>query len=83
MPIYEYQCQKCGEVSEVLMITKDDDASCSHCGSKDLTKLMSAHNTTSSSASFSAPVCGGCNTAGMCASQGGGMCGAPGSCCAN
>lgn len=83
MPIYEYQCQKCGEVSEVLMLNKNEDASCNHCGSKDLTKLMSAHNTTSSSASLSAPVCGGCGSQSMCTSQGGSMCGAPGSCCSN
>lgn len=75
MPIYEYSCNKCGAVSEVLMISKDDEAVCKECGSADLTKLMSAHNTTASGSAPSMPDFGG----GCCGSPG--SCGMPGSCC--
>jgi putative FmdB family regulatory protein len=76
MPIYEYQCNKCGQINEVLVIGKEGSSACTGCGSDDLTKLMSAHNTGTSSPSFSAPVGGSC-----CGSPG--TCGAPGSCCNN
>lgn len=75
MPIYEYSCNKCGAVSEVFMISKDDRAMCKDCGSDDLTKLMSAHNTSPSSSS-SMPDFGG----GSCCGSPG-SCGMPGSCC--
>ena len=45
MPIYEYRCDNCGEVSEVLVLGKEESRACRDCGSADLTKLMSAHNT--------------------------------------
>ena len=33
MPIYEYQCQQCGEVSEVMQrITEDPLTTCESCG---------------------------------------------------
>jgi putative FmdB family regulatory protein len=74
MPIYEYSCNKCGAVSEVLILGKEDAATCKQCGSDDLIKLMSAHNTTGSSASGMPDFGGGC-----CGTPG--SCGAPGSCC--
>ena len=82
MPIYEYRCDNCGEVSEVLVIGKEEKPACGGCGSKDLTKLMSAHNTINSP-SFAAPManCSSCGSLDGCGSPG--MCGAPGSCCAN
>ena len=77
MPIYEYRCGQCGAVNEVLVFGKEETTACRECGSTDLTKLMSAHNTTgSSSPSFSAPSGGSC-----CGSPG--SCGMPGSCCSN
>ncbi|HAR95163.1 MAG TPA: FmdB family transcriptional regulator [Deltaproteobacteria bacterium] len=76
MPIYEYSCNKCGAISELLMLGKDDRASCKECGSDDLTKLMSAHNTTAGSSMPSMPEFGG---GGCCGSPG--TCGMPGSCC--
>lgn len=45
MPIYEYRCNKCGEVNEVLVLGKEENPACRECGSEDLVKLMSAHNT--------------------------------------
>ena len=44
MPIYEYRCRKCGKISELLVGVGSyaDELKCSHCGSTDLEKLMSA-----------------------------------------
>jgi putative FmdB family regulatory protein len=42
MPIYEYACAKCGELTEVL--AKVDDAppaKCPHCGAKKLSRVVS------------------------------------------
>jgi putative FmdB family regulatory protein len=75
MPIYEYRCEKCGEVTEQLVLGTDETRACTRCGSADLVKLMSAANVGAASPSFSAPEpAGGC-----CGSPG--SCGAPGSCC--
>lgn len=76
MPIYEYRCEKCGEVSEVLMFSKEETPACRECGSTDLTKLMSAHNTTSGAPSAPMQACGSC-----CGSPE--SCGMHGSCCSN
>jgi len=75
MPIYEYRCEKCGEVSEFLVLGPQQSLHCNGCGSEDLKKLMSAHNTTnSSSRQSSEPAPGsGCGNPNAC--------GNPGSCC--
>ncbi len=43
MPLFEYQCKKCGAVTEVLVRRPEDekDAACGQCGSKRLEKLLS------------------------------------------
>ena len=43
MPIYEYRCQRCGQVSEFLVKTMfgDENRNCPHCGSGELEKLLS------------------------------------------
>jgi len=43
MPIYEYKCQRCGQVSELLVKTMSggEYLSCPRCGSGDLEKLLS------------------------------------------
>jgi putative FmdB family regulatory protein len=67
MPIYEYQCGKCGKVSEHLVIGNDGEKiCCTECGSDDVSKVMSAHNTSVSSPKGMEP--------------GGGCCGSPNSC---
>ena len=45
MPIYEYKCHDCGQISELLVLKKDEVVSCLSCNSQNLEKLMSAHNT--------------------------------------
>ncbi len=77
MPIYEYQCMKCGTKNEFLVRSSDkDELRCKNCESTDLYKLVSASNFSTSSPGFSAPSPGGC-----CGAPG--SCGSPGSCCSN
>jgi putative FmdB family regulatory protein len=49
MPIFEYRCENCGQTNEFLILGKQEQLHCRHCGGEDLTKLMSAHNTSSAS----------------------------------
>jgi putative FmdB family regulatory protein len=44
MPIYEYKCDKCGEVVEVFhqALAQEPFPLCPACGSKNLTKLLSS-----------------------------------------
>ena len=41
MPIYEYECEKCGLQFEYLVIGKDDDIKCEFCNSKKVKKILS------------------------------------------
>jgi len=42
MPIFEYKCSECGNVSELLEIGEKKQArTCAHCGGKKLTKKFS------------------------------------------
>ena len=37
MPIYEYQCEICGTISEYLVVVGDDEGiKCRRCGSADM-----------------------------------------------
>lgn len=43
MPIYEYECQACGEHCEILQKMKDPATTvCPHCQAQELTRLVSA-----------------------------------------
>jgi putative FmdB family regulatory protein len=42
MPIYDYSCRECGGVSEVLVRIPEGNARCTHCGSENMEKLVSA-----------------------------------------
>lgn len=44
MPIYEFRCLKCGELTELLLIKSEPDVEmkCTHCGAMDLERVMSA-----------------------------------------
>ena len=71
MPIYEYRCEKCGEVTEQLVLGTQETPVCAHCGSADLVKLMSAANVGAGSPAASPPPAGSCcGTPGSCGSPG-------------
>jgi putative FmdB family regulatory protein len=75
MPIYEYRCEKCGQTNEFLILKRGEAVRCKQCGSEDLTRLLSAHNmSTSSSRKLTEPGSGSC-----CGTPN--SCGTPGSCC--
>ena len=48
MPIYEYRCNQCGEISEILrgVGSHDEILQCKHCRSSDLEKIMSVSSFT-------------------------------------
>ncbi len=75
MPIYEYRCVNCGEVSEFLILGKQKQLNCKQCGSEELIKLVSAHNIAGRSSQDSDDSSSG----GCCGSPN--SCGTPGSCC--
>lgn len=44
MPVYEYKCGKCGQISEFLVSANPgkEKHSCGKCGSSDMTKVFSS-----------------------------------------
>lgn len=43
MPIYEYRCEQCGNLSEYLVgIGNDEPIRCKHCGSAHMSRILSA-----------------------------------------
>lgn len=65
MPIYEYDCNACGERFSTLTFSHKEAALCPSCGSADVTKLLSAFSYSggggraSSASSYSYPSGGG------------------------
>lgn len=53
MPIYEYHCKACQRDFEALVWSSNDEASlsCTHCGSKELERILSLFATACSSSS--------------------------------
>lgn len=76
MPIYDYKCVSCGNVSEFLLNTVDSSpAACPQCGGKGLDRLMSASYMIKMGAPSSCGTCcepstscqtGGCGQGGPC-----------------
>ena len=72
MPIYEFQCEKCGRDSEILVRSADwKNSECPHCGSKKLSKKFSTFASASTGVAASSGNGGG--GGGHCC--GGGGCG--------
>jgi len=69
MPIFEYRCEDCGKVSEILIRNSTQEPQCS-CGSHQMEKQFSAFAVSEVKPSFS----GGCAD---------GSCGVPSSPCAS
>jgi putative FmdB family regulatory protein len=79
MPLYDYVCENCGGISELLMNISSDQPQCSFCGSPKLKKLVSAHSSLSGAPHTRLP---GVGDAGCCGSQPHQTdCQGPGSCC--
>jgi putative FmdB family regulatory protein len=76
MPIYEYRCQSCGQVSEVLVHGFDSGTTeCPGCGSHDLDKLLSVSSVLKQNSPHSGSTCCGrtercdkppCSSGGTC-----------------
>ncbi len=45
MPIFDYRCNQCDTVSELLLRSTDCDVTCPNCGSADMERLVSASYT--------------------------------------
>ena len=72
MPIFEYQCRKCGAKFEKLVSSADVTATCKECGSARVEKLLSVFAVVGGSRSSAAPEAGPC---GACGAPRRGMCG--------
>ena len=79
MPLFEYMCLECGEVSEILVMSPDDSPQCSVCSGFKLKKLLSAPAAYSGSASSGLPGPGDSSCCGHSPGEAG--CAGPGSCC--
>jgi putative FmdB family regulatory protein len=65
MPIFEYKCEQCGHVMEVLHKSlKAEKVACAKCGSTDLRKLLSGFAV--GQAKTSAPGCDSCSALPAC-----------------
>ncbi len=41
MPIYEYKCNHCNEINEILVRSSETSVKCESCGSEELEKVFS------------------------------------------
>ena len=79
MPLYDYRCETCGKVNEILANGNSEPPNCAYCGGANLKKLISAHSSLSGVPSSSLP---GPGDTGCCGSQPHqAECQGPGSCC--
>ncbi|MGD8561208.1 MAG: zinc ribbon domain-containing protein [Desulfarculaceae bacterium] len=79
MPLYDFECSDCGRVSELLVLGEDDSKICPACGSRNMTKLMSATSSMTGKAHQGMPGPGDTTCCGS--SPGHASCAGPGSCC--
>ncbi|MCK5145876.1 zinc ribbon domain-containing protein [bacterium] len=70
MPIYEYQCNDCGKMNEILIRNVDEKPTC-ECGSSNLKKIFSTFAVSDAASSTAMPDCAG------------GSCGMPSSPCSS
>jgi len=61
MPIYDFRCRECGEVSEYMTLSYSASSTvvCSSCGSRELERLISAPSLLRSKASTPGTTCCG------------------------
>ncbi len=69
MALFEYKCNDCRKISEILVFTNDETPECTHCGSTNLEKLLSTFAVSMSHNSSSGPMPGcppeGCSSCGL------------------
>jgi hypothetical protein len=79
MPLFDYLCESCGKVSEVLLSAATERPQSTYCVSPRLKKLTSAHSSYSGTSQTRLP---GAGDTGCCGSQPRQAdCAGPGSCC--
>jgi len=59
MPIYEYQCKKCGFEFEMFVLSSEEKTKCPKCSSENVEKLISAPNLGINYSGSSYSSCGG------------------------
>jgi putative FmdB family regulatory protein len=79
MPIFEVECDDCGQMSEVLVFGQKWPLPCPNCGSTNTRKLISATSSLSGHSTQSMPGPGDSTCCGGSPGQAG--CNGPGSCC--
>ncbi len=72
MPIYEFNCQKCQEAFEELVLSRSEKVVCPKCGSTKIERALSvfSHASGGSFRSSQGSACGGCAKS-SCAGCGG------------
>jgi putative FmdB family regulatory protein len=79
MPLFEFLCMQCGQISEALVTTPDEPVMCNACGSRKLKKMLSAPSTLSGVSRNKIPGPGDTSCCGSSPTTAG--CAGPGSCC--
>jgi len=79
MPLYDYLCSNCGELSEILIVNTSEQVQCQNCGSTNLKKMLSAPSSLSGILPHRAAGAGDTACCGSSPGQSG--CAGPGSCC--
>ena len=79
MPLFDFRCDNCGEIFELLVATPSEKPTCFACGSSNIQKLLSAPS--SMSGAVKPRVHGSGDTACCGSSPGQAACAGPGSCC--
>ena len=82
VPIFEYRCNDCGKMVEMIQLPGHDQEKRCSCGSTNLTKLISVPFLPSSVGKPANDTsCPGCDSPATDCDRETGACGAPGPCC--
>lgn len=70
MPIFEFQCEGCGErFEEIILRNREDPVDCPQCGSTSTRKLMSTFSWTGTGGTSSPSACSSCGSSGSACSS--------------